>query len=302
MASSNSFEEKKNKLLSQLSKASGITFDINDSELSEEDTIAKLRELLLHFNTMENKSAFYKEYFTGELSASEAALRLNRFHINDNELRFLFYLESDHGYSSDAVHLLKSLRLDAKDEIIEMDVNHIVVISHIVEELSEDDLNTYANQMLDMLETEAYTRFKISYDKPVNTFSKLLDSYNAIVLSMKIGNTFLSSERIYCFSTLGMGRLLYNVPASEAKAFLNSNISYELLDEIDDETLSTLDAFFENDLSIAETSRKLFVHRNTLIYRLDKFADVTGLDVRKFKDAMTCQVCLMLYNYLKMEK
>lgn len=293
------FEEKKDKLLNQLNKASGIRFEISESDLSDEDTINKLRELLLHFNTMENKSAFYKEYFTGELSASEAALRLNRFHIKDIENRFLFYLESKHEYSADAVSLLKSLRQNAKDEIIEMDPHHIVLISHLSDEFNLDDIDMYANQILDMLESEAYSNFKLSYHEPAATFSQLLTSYNSIVMAMQIGNTFFNENRIYNFAELGMGRLLYNVPISECEAFLSKNISVDILSSIDEETLSTLDSFFENDLSIAETARQLFVHRNTLIYRLDKFAELTGLDVRKFNDAITCKISLMLFDYIK---
>ena len=293
------FEKQKAKLLDQLNKASGISFNISDSELSDEDTINKLREILLHFNTMENKSAFYKEYFTGELSASEAALRLNRFHISDVEDRFLFYLECDHPYNSDAIALLKSMRLNSKDEIIEMDDTHIVLIVHITSALSKDEIFQYASQLLDMLETEAYTTFCISYDQPVNTFSKLLDSYKSTVLSMNIGNIFSSESRIYHFSELGLGRLLYNVPLSECQAFLEAYVSFDTLSSIDDEILTTVEAFFDNDLSIAETSRQLFIHRNTLIYRLDKFADLTGLDIRRFKDAMTCKISLMLFNYIR---
>ena len=289
----------KEKLLDQLQKASGISFDIQDSELSDEDTISKLRELLLHFNTMENKSAFYKEYFTGEFSASEAALRLNRFHIEDISMRFLVYLESEHEYSSDCVSLLKSMRPLPKDEIIEMDPNHIVFISHLEAETDLSELQQFASSLVDMLESEAYTKFKASFDVPVNTFSQLLDSYNSIVLAMKIGNIFSTEDRLFNFSELGLGRLLFNLPVEECLAYIKSNLDLSTIEKIDEETLLTLNAFFENDLSIAETSRQLFIHRNTLIYRLDKFSESTGLDVRKFKDAMTCNICLMIMNYIK---
>ena len=116
---------------------------------------------------------------------------------------------------------------------------------------------------------------------------------------MEIGNTFNSHGRIYSYEDLGLGRLLYNVPPSEIKAYLNKHINIDILSQIDAETLSLINAFFEHDLSLAETARQTFIHRNTLIYRLDKFADLTGYDVRKFSDAITVKISLMLYNYIK---
>lgn len=293
------YESQIKKLLDQLYKASGISFDISESELSEEDTITKLRELLLHFNTMENKSAFYKEYFSGKFSASEAALRLNRFHIKDTCKRLLVFLECANEYTSDATNLLKSMRPLPKDEIVEIDESHILLILHIEDTFDNEDFQQYTLQLLDMLESEAYSSFKISYDTICNTFSELLESYNCIVLAMKIGNVFYNDKRIYDFSDLGMGRLLYNIPKEECLAYINNNIDFDYISNLDEETIITLNAFFDNNLSLAETSRALFIHRNTLIYRIEKFNENTGLDIRKFKDALTCQICLMIVQFLK---
>ena len=153
-----------------------------------------------------------------------------------------------------------------------------------------------------MLEAEAFTSFKLSYSKSVNTFKELPASYKDSILAMNIGNTFNSNGRIYCYDDLGLGRLLYNIPGEEVEAYLNKHINIDLLSQIDEETLNLLESFFANDLSLAETSRKMFIHRNTLIYRLDKFADLTGYDVRKFSDAITVKISLMLYNYINSQK
>ena len=119
---------------------------------------------------------------------------------------------------------------------------------------------------------------------------------------MQIRNTFNCNGAIYSYEDMGLGRLLFNVPKKEVEAYLNKHIDAEVLSQIDEETLNLIDAFFANDLSLAETARKMFIYRNTLIYRLDKFADLTGYDVRKFSDAITVKISLMLYNYINSQK
>jgi len=181
----------------------------------------------------------------------------------------------------------------------EMDSKHIALVINFETAPSSEEILQTASSYLDMLETEAFTSFKLSYSKAVSSFKELPSAYNDAITAMEIGNTFNSHGRIYSYEDLGLGRLLYNVPPSEIKAYLNKHINIDILSQIDAETLSLINAFFEHDLSLAETARQTFIHRNTLIYRLDKFADLTGYDVRKFSDAITVKISLMLYNYIK---
>ena len=296
------FEEKKAKLLDQLNKATGINFDIADSTLSDDETINKLKEMVVRFNVLDSKSSFYRAFLTRELAYSDAAAYIHRFHIKEDAIRMLFYLEGQQDYNKEAVSLLKSLLPDSQDCLVELDSKHIVLVIHFPKTPSFDEVNQACNQFLDMLESEAFLSFKVSYDLPVTNFSDLPDSYKDIVVGMHIGTIFQDSDRIYSYSELGLGRLLYNVPDSEVESYLNKHINIDLLSSLDEETLNLLESFFQNDLSLVETSRKMFIHRNTLIYRLDKFADLTGYDVRKFSDAITVKVSLMLYNYFRAKK
>ena len=296
------FETKKDKLLEQLNKATGINFNITDSALSEEDTLNKLKEMVVRFNVLDSKNSFYRAYLTRELSYSDAAAYIHRFHIKEDAIRMVFYLESLNDYSKEAISLLKSLLPDSQDALIEADSKHIALIIHFEEEPSESEIVKYSREFLDMLESEAFSSFKVSYDVPITKFTDLPSSYKNVVLAMHIGNVFNSSDHIYSYSTLGLGRLLYNIPADEVETYLNNHINIDILSELDAETLNLLEAFFDNDLSLAETSRKMFIHRNTLIYRLDKFNDLTGYDVRKFSDAITVKLSLMLYNYIRASK
>ncbi len=293
------FNEKKAKLLEQLNKATGISFEISDSDLSEEETLNKLKELIVHFNVIDSKTGLFRLFLRGEIAYSDAATSLHRFHIEENKIRQVFYLESQHDYNKETVSLLKSLLPESKDVVIEIDSRHIALVINYDSIPSNEEIVLAASSYLDMLETEAFASFKLSYGKPVNSFKELPSAYKDTILAMEIGNTFNSNGRIYCYEELGLGRLLFNVPDREVEAYLNKHINIDLLSQIDEETLNLLEAFFANDLSLAETSRKMFIHRNTLIYRLDKFADLTGYDVRKFSDAITVKISLMLYNYVR---
>ncbi len=296
------FNEKKAKLLEQLNKATGISFDIKDSDLSDEETLNKLKELIVHFNVIDSKTGLFRLYLQNEIAYSDVLASLHRFHIDEECIRQIFYLESQQDYSKEAVSLLKSLLPDAKDVVVEIDTKHIVLIIKIPDALSPEDMMQAASSYLDMLETEAFTSFKLSYCSPVNTFKELPSAYKDSILAMQIGNTFNNNGRVYSYDDLGLGRLLYSIPLTEVESYLNKHVNINLLEQIDEETLNLIDAFFENDLSLAETSRKMFIHRNTLIYRLDKFADLTGYDVRKFSDAITVKISLMLYNYMRTQK
>ena len=296
------FDSKKEKLLEQLSKATGINFEIADSELSDEDTLNKLKEMVVRFNVLDSKSSFYRAFLTRELAYSDAAAYIHRFHIEEDSIRMIFYLESQGDYSKEAVSLLKSLLQDSQDALIQIDAKHIALIVHFDVAPSSEEITQYCHEYLDMLESEAFTSFKISYDLPVKKFTDLPNSFKDVVIGMRIGNIFRGTDHIYSYSTLGLGRLLFNIPDDEVETYLNNHINIDILSQLDAETLNLLEAFFDNDLSLAETSRKMFIHRNTLIYRLDKFADLTGYDVRKFSDAITVKLSLMLYNYIRATK
>ncbi len=293
------FNEKKEKLLSQLSKACGIDFEIKDSSLSDDATLDKLSEILTHFNSADTKINFLKSYLSGETSYADASPMLHRYHYNEAGIYQLFYLKSATEYTKEALSLIKSLLINSSDTVVEIDSNHILVLVCFDETPTDEEVNDYASQLQDMLETETYTAYKLAYDKPCHSFKALQTTYKSTLMSMNIGEIFLSAERLYYFPELGLGRLLYNVPIAECTAYLDNYIPVSMLSSLDEETLNTLSAFFDCDLSLAETSRALFVHRNTLIYRLDKFKEQTGLDPRKFSDAITIKISLMLYEYLK---
>ena len=284
-------------LLDQLEKVSGIRFSIENSSLNEEDTLNKLRDLLIHYSVIDNKDSFLMNYLKGLVPADDAVKAFHRYHIDDSKIYNCYYMESNKAYSEDIVSLIKSVIPDSGATILEMDSNHIAVLAEYSPSNSSEDIKQSALDLLDLLETEGYIQFKLAYDEPTNILN-LPKAFTNAGMAMSIGNIFYGRERIFHFNELGLGRLLYNIPKEECEAFLNNKVNVNALSTIDEEILGSVLTFFENDLSIAETARKQFLHRNTLIYRLDKFQSITGLDVRKFSDATTCLLALMLKDYI----
>ena len=131
---------------------------------------------------------------------------------------------------------------------------------------------------------------------------ELSKSYKEAVMSLNVGKIFYKGQKIISYEMLGIGRLIYQLPIHLCKIFINEIFPNGLPDEIDDEVLQTIHKFFENSLNISETARQLFIHRNTLVYRLEKIQKITGLDIRVFDDALTFQIALMVLNYMEYQQ
>lgn len=295
------YEKQKEKLIDQLKKSSGISFEISETDLSEDEVIAKLKEMVAFCNSSESKNGFLISFLEGGLKKDQAAKGFHQYHIEEDAIRVPYLLESKQAYPKEAITALKAL-LASSDIILEMDVNKILIVRRYDETPSEYDIEQSALELIDMMGAEAYTAFCVAYDGVCTNIYQFPNMYENLSMAMSIGNIFSSGSRIFSYQDLGLGRLLYNIPPEECKAFFGKRLDEKAFMELDEETIHTLNVFFDNDLSIAETSRQLFLHRNTLIYKLDKFQSMTGLDVRKFRDATACKIALMLVEIMRKEK
>ena len=148
-----------------------------------------------------------------------------------------------------------------------------------------------------MLNTEALTNAKVSYGTIVEDIKEVSASYKEATMALAVGETFYPGKSVISYKNLGIGRLIYQLPQSLCDMFLEEVFGGDIPDELDEETLSIINQFFENNLNISETARQRFVHRNTLTYKLDKIEKLTGLDVKCFEDAMTFKIALMVAKY-----
>ena len=118
-------------------------------------------------------------------------------------------------------------------------------------------------------------------------------------MALEVGKIFYVDKNVIAYSNLGIGRLIYQLPLPLCKMFIKEIFMNTSPDEFDEETLTTINKCFENNLNVSETSRQLYIHRNTLVYRLDKLQRSTGLDLRVFDDAITFKIALMVVKYMK---
>jgi carbohydrate diacid regulator len=149
-----------------------------------------------------------------------------------------------------------------------------------------------------MLNTEAMTKVNVAYGTIVNEIRDVSRSFKEAKMALDVGKIFYSDRNVVAYSNLGIGRLIYQLPMSLCKMFIKEIFDGKSLDEFDEETLVTINKFFENSLNVSETSRQLYIHRNTLVYRLDKLQKTTNLDLRVFEDAITFKIALMVVKYM----
>ena len=186
-----------------------------------------------------------------------------------------------------------------KDFITAVDEKNIILVKEIKPSETYEDMRKTAKVIVDMLNTEAMSSVNVAYGTIVNEIKEVSRSYKEAKLALDVGKIFYSDRKIIAYSNLGIGRLIYQLPLPLCKMFIKEIFDGKSPDEFDEETLTTINKFFENSLNVSETSRQLYIHRNTLVYRLDKLQKSTGLDLRVFEDAITFKIALMVVKYMK---
>jgi carbohydrate diacid regulator len=151
----------------------------------------------------------------------------------------------------------------------------------------------------DMLNSEAMLNVRIAYGTIVNEIRQVSRSYKEAKMALDVGKIFYAEKSIVAYNTLGIGRLIYQLPIPLCQMFIKEVFTDKMPDSFDEETLTTINKFFENNLNVSETARQLYIHRNTLVYRLEKLQKSTGLDIRVFDDALTFKIAMMVVSYMK---
>ena len=185
-----------------------------------------------------------------------------------------------------------------KDFVININETDIALIKEIRSGIESKDLEKLARSIVDTLSSEFYTQATVGIGTVVEGIKDLARSFKEAQVALEVGKVFDTERYIVNYENLGIGRLIYQLPTTLCEMFLKEVFKKGSIDSLDQETLFTIQRFFENNLNVSETSRKLFVHRNTLVYRLEKIKKLTGLDLREFDDAITFKVALMVKKYL----
>jgi len=185
-----------------------------------------------------------------------------------------------------------------KDFVFNISETDIVLIKETKVGIESKDLEKLARSIVDTLSSEFYTKAIVGIGTGVMGIKELARSFKEAQIALEVGKVFDTEETIVSYDNLGIARLIYQLPTTLCESFLKEIFKTGSIDSLDHETLFTIHKFFENNLNVSETSRKLFVHRNTLVYRLEKIKKLTGLDLREFDHAIVFKIALMVKKYL----
>ncbi|HJC74201.1 MAG TPA: helix-turn-helix domain-containing protein [Candidatus Mediterraneibacter faecavium] len=291
------------KALAELKRITGISLDVNAGSPEEaEQAVTQIRCLCTAYKEKYNKTDFLQGLMTGGIPAYDIAERAARLHISPEEKRVLFLLEARH-IDETATEILKNMfPAQTKTYLVPVAENTLALLRPLRSGETEADSRRIARTIVDTLSTEALIRVQLAYSFVSENLTELPEAFRETSLALKVGKLFYSEQTVFPYNELGIGRLIYQLPVSLCENFLKEIFGPDVPESFDEETLGTINRFFQNNLNIAETSRQLHMHRNTLIYRLEQIEKRTGLDVRLFEDAMTFKIAIMVLNYLQAER
>lgn len=259
----------------------------------------QIQNLLVAYKERYDKDNFIKNLLLDNLLLVDIYNRAKKLHIETEARRVVFIIETKNEKDTNALETVRSLFAGkTKDFITAVDEKNIILVKELKANETYEDLNKTAKVILDMLNTEAMTKVNVAYGTIVNEIRDVSRSFKEAKMALDVGKIFYSDRNVVAYSNLGIGRLIYQLPMSLCKMFIKEIFDGKSLDEFDEETLVTINKFFENSLNVSETSRQLYIHRNTLVYRLDKLQKTTNLDLRVFEDAITFKIALMVVKYM----
>ena len=251
----------------------------------------QIQNLLVAYKERFDKDNFIKNLLLDNLLLVDIYNRAKKLHIDTDVKRVVYIIETHNEKDVNALETVRSLFASkTKDFITAVDEKNIILVKEVRQGETYGELDKTANTVLDMLNTEAMTKHNLQ---------DIAKSYQEAKMALDVGKIFYANKNVIAYNNLGIGRLIYQLPIPLCKMFIREVFDGKSPDEFDEETLATINKFFENSLNVSETSRQLYIHRNTLVYRLDKLQKSTGLDLRIFEDAITFKIALMVAKYMK---
>ncbi len=261
----------------------------------------QIQNLLVAYKERYDKDNFIKNLLLDNLLLVDIYNRAKKLHIDTDARRVVFIIETRTEKDTGALETVRSLFATSKsrDFITAVDEKNIILVKELRVNENYEDMMKVAKIVLDMLNTEAMSKVHVAFGTIVNEIKDVSRSYKEAKLALDVGKIFYSGRNVVAYSNLGIGRLIYQLPMPLCKMFIREIFDGKSPDDFDEETLTTINKFFENNLNVSETSRQLYIHRNTLVYRLDKLQKSTNLDLRIFEDAITFKMALMVVKYMK---
>lgn len=274
--------------------------DSNEDYTIAKIAVSQLQNLIIAYKERFDKNNFFQNLILDNLLLVDIYNRAKKLHIDIEVPRVVCLVETKYDKDNGALEMLKSLfSPQAGDFVTAVDERNIIIIKQLESGSHSQSVEEICRTIVDMIRAEAMIKVKVAYGNKVDELKDVSKSYKEAKMALEVGKIFYADKDVISYSTLGIGRLIYQLPVSLCKMFIKEIFGQEIPDNLDEETLTTVNMFLENNLNVSETARKLFVHRNTLLYRLEKLQKSTRLDIRIFDDALTLKIALMVVNYLK---
>ncbi len=256
---------------------------------------------IFKMNTENNDGEYFIKQIINE-HAADIPTRARILKIENEAIRVIFVIRTAPKHTAEAIQVIQSLAVGSKDFLFENKSGELILVRTCKSEPSGAKLYGIAKEISEVLAEDAFEFASIGIGTVVNALEELVYSYKSALSALEIGEIFVNKNKIYAYNNLGISRLISSVPIRKCKDFLNEVLSQDVLDEIDNETLYTIQKFLDYDLNISLAARELYIHRNTLVYRLDRLQKQTGLDVRKFEDAMLFKIAILIHKYLSVTR
>ncbi len=262
--------------------------------------VCQIQNLVIAYKERFDRNNFFQNLLMDNLLLVDIYNRAKKLHVEVAAPRVVYLIEAKSEKDSIVTELLKGMfSTQSGDYITAVDEKNVILIKSVDAQVSYEELDYIAQTIVGTMNTEAMLNVRVSFGTIVSELKDVSKSYKEAKMALDVGEIFYVEKSVVAYSTLGIGRLIYQLPINLCRLFIEEIFGDNLPLDFDEETLTTITKFFDNNLNVSETSRQLFVHRNTLVYRIEKIWKSTGLDLRNFDDALTFKIALMVVNYMK---
>ncbi len=252
-----------------------------------------------YYDEKYDRGNFIKNVILENILPGDIYIKARELRFNNDATRVVLLIRIAERNDVSVFDVIQDLFPDkTKDFVININETDIALVKEVKAGIETKDLEKLARSIVDSLGTEFYTHVLVGIGTTIDSIKELSRSFREAQVSLEVGKVFDTEKTIVSYDNLGIARLIYQLPTTLCEMFLKEIFKRGSIESLDHETLFTIQKFFENNLNVSETSRKLFVHRNTLVYRLEKIKKLTGLDLREFDDAIVFKVALMVKKYL----
>ncbi len=274
--------------------------EAEDAGMVGKITAFQIQGLLVAYKERFDKDNFIKNLLLDNLLLVDIYNRAKKLHIDIEQKRVVYIVETNHDREDNELEKIRGLfNGKQRDFVTAVDEKNVIVVREVGDNETQADLVKSAESIMGLFKGDAKTNAHVSFGTVVNELKDVSRSYKEARMALDVGKIFFEEQDVIPYSELGIGRLIYQLPIPLCKMFIGEIFDGKSPDEFDEEMLTTINKFFENSLNVSETSRQLYIHRNTLVYRLDKLQKSTGLDLRVFEDAITFKIALMVVKYMK---